>query len=100
MKNPNQKPVLTLEEKQLPEVKGLYYPMKVFSYDESTDTFSIVCDERYEHEGRDTAHYDLDDFDIPAVAIHAITGADTDFEEPQGWVGHLFLMVGAPLNAK
>ena len=94
MKNLNTKPILSFEEKHLCDIKGFYHPMRVSSYDEFSDTFTIENDGRYAHDGRDTAYYDLDDFTIPAVAIYALTGADTDFDDPHDWVGHLFLMPG------
>jgi len=107
MRNPNTKPVLTLDEKR--DVSGprpgLYHPMVVQSYDEHTDTFTIANDERYmcnpELDGMncDTDFYDLDDATIPAYMIHAVIGADTDHEDPWGYVGHQFLMPGAAVNA-
>lgn len=107
MKNPNTNAVLTLAEKcaDVHPSGLLYAPMVVQLYDAWADAFTIAADGRYEidthldSENRDTAFYDIDDFTIPAIAIHALTGADSDFEDPNDWVGHFFIMPCAPVKA-
>jgi len=101
MKNPNTSPVLSLADKQRCTpvgMSGMFYPMVVQSYDSDSDTFVIAADTRYEDDERDTDFYDCDDFEIPVYAVHAITGADTEFTSLEGWVGHQFLMVGTAVN--
>lgn len=101
MKNPNTAPVISFDDKHLREVTGFYYPMVVAAFDCDNDTFTIASDIRYACDydldgcNRDTAFYDIDDFIIPACAIHAIIGADTDYQDSNDFVGHYFLMPGA-----
>lgn len=104
MQNPNTKPVLTLAEKcAVLQINGvLCVPMVVRSYDEEIDIFYIAADSRYECDpdvdglNCDTSFYDVDDFTVPAVAIHALTGSDCNHADPHAWFGHRFIMPVAP----
>lgn len=109
MKNTNAEQVIHFDEKRIPPNmprNGFYVPMVVAAYNKEKDEFTIAADARYlcdpdAGEGyNDTAFYDIDDFVIPAIAIYAITGNDTDFEEPADWVDHYFFMVSSPVNAE
>lgn len=99
MENINKNAVLTFEEKRaLTGAAAIIY-----SYNEEDDTFTIIADERYAEDGRDTDYYDFDDFNVPALAIHCfidvparLPGDDEDNHrakgEPLDYVGQFIVL--------
>lgn len=106
MRNPNTKPVLTLDEKRAPcYLPGkFYHPMVVQSYNASANTYTLsndiryLCDPEVDGANCNTEFYNLDDIDVPCPLIYAVIGDEMQFSLPEDLIGYMFLIPGESVD--